>query len=154
MTVASGSAPDGYSITANDSLINAAEATSAGFTFAGATVGDTYNYTVTSSGGGTAVTGSGTVSSATQQVTGINVSTLPDGTLTYSVTLTDTAGKPESPPRPPPRSTQTAPTGYSITADDSTINASQAARPASPLPARKWATPTATPSPATAAAAR
>ena len=92
VTVAAGPAPNGYTITADHSLINAAEATSASFTFAGATVGDTYNYTVTSSGGGDAVTGSGTVSSATQQVTGINVSSLPDGTLTYSVTLTDAAG--------------------------------------------------------------
>ena len=52
----------------------------------------TYNYTVTSDGGSGSVQGSGTVLSSTQQVTGINVSSLPDGTLTYSVTLTDAAG--------------------------------------------------------------
>ncbi len=39
------------------------------------------------------MTGSGTIASATEQVTGIDVSSLLDGTLTYnSVTLTDTAG--------------------------------------------------------------
>ena len=38
------------------------------------------------------MTGSGSVTSATQDITGINVSSLPDGTLTYSVTLTDVAG--------------------------------------------------------------
>ena len=58
----------------------------------GAETGATYNYTVTSSGGTGSVTGTGTITSATQQVTGINVSTLADGTLTYSVTLTDAAG--------------------------------------------------------------
>ena len=52
---------------------------------------------MTSSGGSGSVTGSGTIASATQQVTGINVSSLPDGTLTYSVTLTDPAGNIGSP---------------------------------------------------------
>ena len=48
---------------------------------------------MTSSGsGGTPVTGTGTVTSATQNVTPINVSSLPDGTLTYSVTLSNGAG--------------------------------------------------------------
>ena len=58
---------------------------SAGFTFANAGVGDTYSYTVSSSAGGTPVTGSGTVTSATQDVTGINLSALSDGTLSFSV---------------------------------------------------------------------
>ena len=38
------------------------------------------------------MTGSGTVTSATQHVTGIDVSSLGDGTLTFSVTLTNAAG--------------------------------------------------------------
>ena len=80
-------APSGYTIAAVPAAVNATTATAAGFTFAGAELGTTYNYTVTSSGGGTAVTGSGSVTSATQDVTGINVSSLPDGTLTFSVTL-------------------------------------------------------------------
>ena len=126
VTVASGTAPSGYTITANSNTINATADTSAGFTFAGATVGDTYNYSVTSSGGGTAVTGSGTVSSATQQVTGINVSSLSDGTLTYSVTLTDTAARTGIAATATATLDKTAPTGYSITADGSTINAGQA----------------------------
>ena len=66
---------------------------STGFTFAGATTGTTYNYTITSSGAAAAsVTGSGSVTSATQDVSGIDVSRCPDGTLTYSVTLTDALG--------------------------------------------------------------
>ncbi len=85
-------APTGYSITADDVLINNAESTSTSFTFSGAEVGATYNYIVSSSGGGSNVTGSGTIATATDQITGIDVSGLGDGTLTYSVTLTDPAG--------------------------------------------------------------
>jgi cyclophilin family peptidyl-prolyl cis-trans isomerase len=84
-------APSGYSISISDSLINSTEASSTSFTFAGAEVGATYDYTVKTSGGSGSVTGTGTITSATQQITGINVSSLADGTLTYSVTLTDTA---------------------------------------------------------------
>ncbi|MBU4368152.1 Ig-like domain-containing protein [Patescibacteria group bacterium] len=50
-------------------------------------------YTITTSGGGGSVTGAGTVvGDGSINVTGINVSTLADGTLTASVTLTDAAG--------------------------------------------------------------
>ncbi|MEX0619687.1 MAG: Ig-like domain-containing protein [Pseudohongiellaceae bacterium] len=61
-------------------------------TLAGAEVGATLNYTITSSGGGGSVTGSMTVTDAEEQITGLDVSDLPDGTLTISVILTDTAG--------------------------------------------------------------
>ena len=89
-------APAGYSITADDSLIGASEAAATGFTFAGAEIGATYSYTVTSDGGAAEVTGSGTIASATEQVTGIDVSSLLDGTLTFSATLTDAAGNTSS----------------------------------------------------------
>src|SRR6202042_2282048 len=84
--------PTGYTIAADNNSVNATGATSTGFTFTGATVCDTYKYTINSSGGGTAITGSGTVSSATENVDGINVTSLSNGTLTYSVTLTNSAG--------------------------------------------------------------
>ena len=86
-------APSGYAITADKPLIQAADASSAGFAFSGAEVGATYRYSVTSDGGGAAVTGSGVVSAANQDVTGIDVSALPDGTLTYRATLTDVSGQ-------------------------------------------------------------
>ena len=54
---------------------SASQASSAGFIFTGATPGLIYNYTVTDGSGGSA-SGSGSVTSATQQVTGVNVSTL------------------------------------------------------------------------------
>ena len=91
MRVIQGSAPSGYTIAVDHSVVNAANAANAGFTFAGATVGTTYRYTVTSSGGGS-VTGNGTVTSVTQDITGINVWSLSDGTLSYSVTLTNAQG--------------------------------------------------------------
>ena len=83
--------PAAFTISANPASITTATQGDAGFTFAGATVGTAYSYTVTSSGGSGSVTGSGTVP-ALQSVSGIDVSSLPDGTLTYSVTLTNSVG--------------------------------------------------------------
>ncbi|MCG8474987.1 MAG: hypothetical protein MI784_05880, partial [Cytophagales bacterium] len=85
-------APSGYSITIDQSPINAGNETAVSFTFAGAETGATYNYSFSSSGGGTPVTSSGTVASATETISGIDISSLSDGTLTLSVTLTDPAG--------------------------------------------------------------
>ena len=84
--------PTGYSIVVDQSQINSLNAAATSFTFTDAEEFTTYNYTVTSDGGSGSVTGSGPVLSSTQRVTGINVLSLPNGTLTYSVTLTDAAG--------------------------------------------------------------
>ena len=89
-------------------------------------MGDTYAYTISSSAGGTAVTGSGSVTSATQDVNGINISSLPDGTLTFSVTLTDPAGNTGTAATATATLDQTAPSGYTITSDASTYNATTA----------------------------
>ncbi|MCO6373085.1 Calx-beta domain-containing protein, partial [Roseivirga pacifica] len=82
-------APVGYSVTLDDALIGSAETATTTFTFTGAEMGTTYNYTVSSDNGGTNVTGSGTIATATDQVTLADLSGLNDGTLTLSVTLTD-----------------------------------------------------------------
>ncbi len=119
-----GTAPAGYSITANQATINASQATSTGFTFAGATTNTTYNYTITSSGASGSVSGSGSVTSATQDVTGINVSSLPNGTLTYSVTLTDTSSEVGAPATASATLDTVAPSGYTIAANQSTVNLS------------------------------
>tara|TARA_B100000941_G_scaffold174098_1_gene124263 strand:- start:65684 stop:77833 length:12150 start_codon:yes stop_codon:yes gene_type:complete len=87
-----GTAPAGYTVTFDQDPVNSGNETSIGFTFAGAETGTTYDYTISSSGGGTDVTGSGAIGSSTENITGINVSGLNDGTLTLSVTLTDDAG--------------------------------------------------------------
>ncbi|MDR9409816.1 MAG: T9SS type A sorting domain-containing protein [Balneolaceae bacterium] len=84
--------PSGYSVSIDQSAINAANEDAVSFTFASAEVGATYNYTFSSSGGGTNVTGSGTIATTTDQVTGIDVSGLGDGTITLAVSLTDEAG--------------------------------------------------------------
>ncbi|MBZ9632551.1 HYR domain-containing protein [Salegentibacter sp. LM13S] len=84
-------APTGYSVSIDQAEIDENNQTGVSFTFAGAEVGSTYNYTFSSDNGGTNVTGSGTITAAIDQVTGIDLSGLEDGTITLSVTLTDTA---------------------------------------------------------------
>ncbi len=84
--------PSGYTIAADSAALNGTSGASTGFTFTGATTGTTYTYTITSTGGSASVSGSGAVTAAAQNVTPINVTSLPAGTLTYSVTLTDDAG--------------------------------------------------------------
>ncbi|MCR6653487.1 MAG: tandem-95 repeat protein [Cellvibrionaceae bacterium] len=86
------STPSGHSVSFGDTVYNGSEASAASFTFTAAEVGATYSYVITSSGGGIPVTGSGTVTSATETITNLNLAGLSDGTLTLSVTLTDTAG--------------------------------------------------------------
>lgn len=69
------------------------DAASASFTLAGAEVGALAEWEITSSGGGTPVTGSFTVATATDQVTGIDLTGLELGTVTVTVTLTNAAGE-------------------------------------------------------------
>jgi hypothetical protein len=71
--------------------VNADNETAIGFTISGAEDVD-YSYTISSDGGGSNVTGSGTISGGSAQITGLDLSGLGDGTLTLSVTLTDAAG--------------------------------------------------------------
>jgi hypothetical protein len=61
----------------------------AAFEIGNAELGAAYSFTITSSGGGAPVTGSGTVGVIQQQVTGLDLSGLADGTLTLFVTLSD-----------------------------------------------------------------
>ncbi|MDO9551044.1 Ig-like domain-containing protein, partial [Rhodonellum sp.] len=81
--------PAGYSVSIDQNLINESNASAVSFTIAGAEIGATLNYSFTSSGGGTPVTGSGTITSANQQFTGIDIKGLAKGTITLSLTLTD-----------------------------------------------------------------
>jgi hypothetical protein len=84
-----GTAPEGYTVTLDDALIGGGEVTTSTFTFADAEVGATYDYEITD--GTTTITGTGTIATATDQVTLADLSSLKDGTLTLSVTLTDAA---------------------------------------------------------------
>ncbi|BDW93756.1 hypothetical protein MACH07_25880 [Flagellimonas marinaquae] len=83
-------APVGYTVTIDQDPIVRSNQTSVSFTIVGAEVGADYDYTFSSNGGGTNVTGSGTIATATDQITGIDLSGLGDGNITLSVTLTDT----------------------------------------------------------------
>ncbi|WP_235941844.1 MBG domain-containing protein, partial [Cyclobacterium roseum] len=86
------SAPSGYSVTIDQNVIDEANQDQVGFTFAGAELESTYTFSFNSSGGGAAITGSGTILSTTQQVTGIDLSSVPNGLITLTVALTDISG--------------------------------------------------------------
>ena len=90
------SGPSGYSVTTNVSAYGASNSNLAGFTITspGSDNGDTFAYSISSSRGGTPITGSGTITSTSQAVgnNSINLQSLYDGTLTFSVTLTNSTG--------------------------------------------------------------
>lgn len=81
-----------YTVAFVTNPINAGNQTAVQLQLAKAPVGGTYNYTITSSGGGGSVTGSGSVTASPQTISGVNVSTLPAGTLTVSLTVTAASG--------------------------------------------------------------
>ena len=81
-----------YTTAFTTSPITSANATAVSFTIAKAPAGASFNYTITSSGGSGSVTGSGTISGPSHSVGGVNVSALPAGTLTLSVTVSTAAG--------------------------------------------------------------
>jgi len=84
-------APSGYAVAFTTDPIGATNQGAASFQITGAEVGTTFAYSVSSDGGGAPATGSGTIATATQNVTGLDLSSLSDGTLTVSLTLTDAA---------------------------------------------------------------
>lgn len=114
--------PSGYTVSIDQPYINNNNKTAMSFTFAGAEVGATYNYTLTSSGGGTPLTGSGTISSATQQVTGVSTFGLNEGTLTLSVTLTDSFSNTGVPTTDTVLKDTLMPNGYSVSIDQTYIS--------------------------------
>ncbi|WP_208112459.1 beta strand repeat-containing protein, partial [Sunxiuqinia elliptica] len=107
-------APTGYTVAFDQASITTVNESSVSFTFAGAEVGATFNYSLSSSGGGTNVTGNGTIATATDQITGINLSGLGDGTITLGVTLTDGAGNTGSAATDTKTKDTTAPTVTSV----------------------------------------
>jgi surface protein len=84
-------APSGYTVAITPTAVNSGNQTAFAFDLAGAEVGATYSYTLSSSGGGTPVSGTGTVATPVQSFTGLDVSGLGNGTLTLSLTLRDAA---------------------------------------------------------------
>lgn len=88
-------APTGQSVAFDAALYGPSTSGSLSFTIDDPEIGASYTYSVTSSGGAGSVTGSGTIpvpsagAPSERQITGVDVSGLPDGTLTVSVVLTD-----------------------------------------------------------------
>ncbi|MEM6641588.1 MAG: cadherin domain-containing protein [Bacteroidota bacterium] len=86
-------APSGYAVAFDDLLYSGANVNNASFTISSGEVGSEFQYEITSSGGATSETGTGSVSDgASQQVSGIDLESLADGDLTLSLVLTDVAG--------------------------------------------------------------
>lgn len=83
--------PSGHSVSIDQDIINSSNQESVSFTFAGAEVGARYNYTFRSSNGVSSFSGMGTIHSSNQQVSGIYLSGLEDGTITLYVELTDSS---------------------------------------------------------------
>ena len=81
-----------YTVTWTTNPVTPANAGSAAFSINNAPTGSTFNYTITSSGGGTPVTGMGIISGTPHNVTGVNLLTLLSGTLTLSITITNATG--------------------------------------------------------------
>jgi hypothetical protein len=84
--------PSGYTASFSDKTVTNINKTAMGFTLTYGQAGHTYNYTISSSGGGAPLTGSGSTTGAAQVISGINLTSLPDGKLTLSVTVTDSLG--------------------------------------------------------------
>ncbi|HPQ35745.1 MAG TPA: FISUMP domain-containing protein, partial [Tenuifilaceae bacterium] len=84
--------PGGYTVSFDQADINATNQTECSFTIDGAEIDATLNYTISSTGGGTDINGSGTITTSSQSFSPIDVSGLGDGTLTLTITLTDLAG--------------------------------------------------------------
>lgn len=81
-----------YTAAFTTSPITNTNANAVSFAIAKAPTGASFTYDITSSGGAGTVSGSGTIGAASYSVSGVNVSALPFGTLTLSVTVSTTAG--------------------------------------------------------------
>ena len=87
-----GAAPSGYSITASPPSLNALNQGNAGFTLTGGQAGYTCSYAVTTSGGTQSLVGSFPVSGSPMTSPRFSVTSLAAGTLTYSASLSSSAG--------------------------------------------------------------
>lgn len=85
-------APEGYAVSFDESVVSLEKQSAVNFTIEGAEAGSVYEYSIQSSNGATLVSGSDSIKTTTQKVRGIDVSSLADGELTLSLTLTDASG--------------------------------------------------------------
>jgi hypothetical protein len=81
-----------YTAAFTTSPITETNASAVSFVVAKAPTGASFTYAITSDGGSGSVTGSGTIGSISHTVSGVDVSALPAGALTLSVTISTTPG--------------------------------------------------------------
>lgn len=82
--------PSGYTVAFTTDPVAPGNVTAVAFSITDGEIGATFDYSITGTSGAP-VTGSGTITTTPQTITGLDVSGLADGTLTLSVTLTDAA---------------------------------------------------------------
>jgi len=87
-----GLAPSGYNVAWTTDPITDDNVSAAAFDLTGAELGTTYNYSITSAGGGTPLTGTGLVLTASTSFTDLDLTGLGPGVVTVSLTLTDPVG--------------------------------------------------------------
>ena len=121
-----GGAPSGYSVAWVNDPFDLNNYTQARFSISGAEIGATYNYTISSTGGGTPIAGSGTVSVSPFETTE-DISTLGDGTITVEVTLTNGNGTGSPVTDTATLDTTPAPSGYALAWDNDPILSDTAA---------------------------
>jgi len=85
-------APVAYAIMFKEEKINLANQTNISLEVTGAETGSSYYYTISSTAGGTPVSGTGTAASADFDMPALDVSSLADGTLTITFYQQDAAG--------------------------------------------------------------
>src|SRR5690606_31888898 len=85
-------APDGYTVTINEDMINLTNEESVGFTISGIPFLSLYEYSISSSGGGTPITGNGGPLLVTTLNFSEDLSSLADGTITLTVILGNILG--------------------------------------------------------------
>ncbi len=84
--------PTGYSVSIVPDRINGINQNNFSFNLKDGYLGSDYSFSISSSVGGTPVTGTGEVTRNNQLIDGVNVSSLPDGILTLTVTITEASG--------------------------------------------------------------
>lgn len=84
--------PSGYTVALSADTVTNANKTALSFILTYPKANKTLNYSIASSGGGTAITGTATTTVTSTTVSSINVTSLPDGLLTLSVFLSDSVG--------------------------------------------------------------
>ncbi len=124
-------APSGYGVSFDtDPYVNSSNQSAVSFQGSSLEPGTILYFSISSSAGGTPVTGSQTVTTANQNFTnggvGYDLSGLADGTLTLSIYLVDAAGNTGATVSTTIIKDTLAPSGYSVAWDDQLISASEA----------------------------